>query len=55
MHCILLLSKQAFFKHLPQMYLLVEWYTVYMGVDREKGVFVSLYGPGVAMAATSPR
>lgn len=36
------------FKHLPQMYLLVDWYTLYMGVDREWGVFVSLYGPGTS-------
>lgn len=33
------------FKHLPQMYLLVDWYTLYMSADRERGVFVSLYGP----------
>lgn len=36
------------FKHLPQMYLLVDWYTVYIGTDRERGLFVSLYGPGTS-------
>lgn len=28
------------------MYLLVDWYGLYMGADRERRVFVSLYGPG---------
>lgn len=28
------------------MYLLVDWYTLYMGVDRDRGIFVSLYGSG---------
>lgn len=30
------------------MYLLVDWYTLCIGADREWGVFVSLYGPGTS-------